>query len=52
VIWPQACTASGKVKGVGLELTAIVVFTRRRHVDHALLTAACGWGFSGTSALK
>ena len=41
VIRPQAGAAAGRVKGVGLEPAAVVVFNRRRHVDPLLSSA--GW---------
>lgn len=46
---PQAGAAAGGVKGVGLELVAVVVLSRGRHVEPAeslLSSAACDWVFS------
>lgn len=47
--WPQAGAAAGGIKGVGLELVAVVVLSRGRHVNPAespLSCAACGCVFS------
>lgn len=47
--WPQAGAAAEGVKGVGLELVAVVVFSRGRHVGPAEFppsSAACGCVFS------
>lgn len=49
MIRPQAGAAAGGVKGVGLELTAIIVHSRGRHVDpaeSALSTVVCNWHLS------
>lgn len=46
MIRPQAAAAAGRVKGVGLELSAIVVDSRGRHVEPcegALSTVLCDW---------
>lgn len=46
MIRPQAAAAAGRVKGVGLELTAVIVLSRGRHVDapeSALSSAVAGY---------
>lgn len=51
MIRPQAAAAAGRVKGVGLELAAVIVLSRGRHVDpaeSALSSEVLGWVFSGT----
>lgn len=55
VIRPQAGAAAGRVKGVGLELSAIIVDSRGRHVEpfeSALSTILRDWFWSGTLGLK
>lgn len=52
---PQAATAAGGVKGVGLELTTVIVDCRERHVEPAetvLSTVLCDCFLSGTFGLK
>lgn len=52
---PQAATAAGGVKVVGLELTTIIVNDRGRHVEPAETTSStvlCDWFLSGAFGLK
>lgn len=54
MIWPQAGAAAGGVKGVGLELMAVVVLSRVRHVnpESAPSSVVFGWVFSGHLSTK
>ena len=55
MIWPQAGATAGGVKGIGLELTAVIVLSGGRHVDPAdslLSSVVFGCVFSAVITLK